>query len=337
MLISNCIARPAHDNLSPLGPSPLDGPSGGFPVQYLPLQVATPSRSSVQGSSANLTLPFIPGQPRGFSPLITYIYSDRPRGFELASSIASSIYHYWKDTENQQIRGPIESQRLPFSNFLHTVQPSTTPGAVLNPLKVGTGYCFLLQGIIDKTPASWPGHMAVRLLDISGLWRRKREIGTIMVDNFPLAAQNTTTSPSNSTALSGNKDGANELSASIPAEKRWLTCFSRVLLYCTRHSPSGALTDDPTFPPDPKPVTYYWPCGHGDDELTLTVFPAAHTVGLTWDSLVRSMLVWVNKAALEPYGASAPMAVIDRGVKVAVLRIHLGREGGSDSKDIETL
>ncbi|KAL8783254.1 MAG: hypothetical protein Q9213_004766 [Squamulea squamosa] len=312
--VSISFARPAPDDLTQPGPSPLDHPSGGFPAEYLRLLVQTPSRSSNQGSSTNLTLPFVPGQHRDFSPMITYVYSDRPRGFELASSIASNIYHYWKDIENEQIRGPIESRRLPFSNFLHTVQPR----------------------VIEKTPASWPGHVAVRLLDTSGLWRRKRMIGAIIVDNLPLAAQSSATAHFNSTTPSGTAVGGNGLSASIPTEKRWLTCFSRVLLYSTRHAPSGVLTDDPTFPPDPKPVSYYWPCGHGDDELTLTVFPAAYAGALTWDTLVRSMLVWVNKAALEPYGASAPMAVIDRGVKMAVLTIHLGRVGDRDAKEIET-
>ncbi|KAL8923499.1 MAG: hypothetical protein Q9172_003106 [Xanthocarpia lactea] len=367
-LIGIGFARPAENHLSQPGPSPLDLPSGGFPAEYLPIQVGPPSRSRTQDSSGNLTLPFVPGQHPEFSPRITYIYSNRPRGFELASSITTSIYHYWKDTANEQINRLIRSRHPPLPNFLHTVQPSSNPGAVLNPVKVGLGYCFLLQGVVEKTPASWPGHMVVRMVDSLGVPRRKMEIGVIRVDNMPEDAAyshptvsnivNTTGFaeaaplagglPAATTSISNPKDSKpsdiaindrNELSRPILIEKRWLSCFTKVLFYFTRHSPSDKFTDDPHHTPQSKPVVYYWRCGHGIDELTLMVFPAASRRGgsavLTWDGLVRGMLDWVTKAALEPEGHIHHEDVFDHGVKMAILKIRLDRDGGARSSGVE--
>ncbi|KAL8913501.1 MAG: hypothetical protein Q9171_001689 [Xanthocarpia ochracea] len=331
-LIGIGFARAAENHLSQPGPSPLDLPSGGFPAEYLPIQVGPPS----------------------------------PRGFELASSITTNIYHYWRDTANEQINRPITSRRPPLPNFLHTVQPSSNPGALLNPVKVGLGYCFLLQGIVVKTPASWPGHMVVRMVDSSGIPRRKIEIGVILVDNLPEDAAHprptlssifnttgfadvaplagglpaATTSDSNPKASKPSDvaiNDRNELSRPILIEKRWLSCFTKVLFYFTRHSPLDKFTDDSHYTPQSKTVVYYWRCGHGNDELTLMVFPAASRGGsatLTWDGLVRGMLDWVTRAALEPEGHIHHEAIFDQGVKMAILTIRLDREGGGRSNGV---
>ncbi|KAL8851454.1 MAG: hypothetical protein Q9221_003633 [Calogaya cf. arnoldii] len=310
-----------------------------------------PSLSSTVTNDKNLTLPIVPDQHRDFRPLITYIYSDRPKGFELASSLATTIYHYWKDTVNARIAGTITSRRLPFSQFLHTVQPSLNPGTVLNTVKVGLAYCFLLQGIIEKTPASWPGHMAVRILDTSGFGTQKREIGVILVGNNPddddgngEADAEPEPEPGNGTpeiltstpsTPSLSTPQQQQLSAPIPTEKRWLTCFAKVLFFFTRHSPKTKFTDDQHLAPSPTPVAYYWPCDpNHKDEMTVTVFPAASRV-LTWDTLVRSMLDWVNEAAMQPWGHLFSEEVMQDGVTMGSLTIKLGREGLQGEKQNE--
>lgn len=318
-----------------------------IPVRAVRLELSTDrfSQSSTQDISSNLTIPIIPTQHRDFRPLITYVYTDRPKGFELAASLAINIYTYWRDTANQRILGPISSRRPQFFDFLHTVEPRLTPGAVLNPVKVGLGYCFLLQGVIAKTPASWPGHMAVRMLDLSsGTDRQKVEIGVIIVDNSPPdeADANTISTPSNITDAtfkppSPSNDGgkSKELSAPIETEKRWLSCWTRVLFYFTRHAPSARFTDESHLAPSPKSVSYFWPCGNGKDEMTVTVFPTASRV-LLWDTLVKSMLDWVNKAATQPWGYIFSEEVSQEGVIMADLAIKLGKEGGGRADDVAT-
>ncbi|KAL8754931.1 MAG: hypothetical protein Q9199_003993 [Rusavskia elegans] len=179
--------------------------------------------------------------------------------------------------------------------------------------------------------------MAVRMLDLSsGTDRQKVEIGVIIVDNSPPdeADANTISTPSNITDAtskppSPSSDGGNgkELSAPIETEKRWLSCWTRVLFYFTRHAPSARFTDASHLAPSPKPVSYYWPCGNGKDEMTVTVFPAASGV-LLWGTLVRSMLDWVNKAATQPWGYIFSEEVAQEGVAMAALAIKLGRDGG---------
>ncbi len=194
------------------------------------------------------------------------------------------------------------------------------------------------------------------------------EIGVILVDNLPEDAAHplpTLSNPANTTGfaevapLAGELPAAtpsdsnpkaskpsdmamndrNELSRSILIEKRWLSCFTKVLFYFTRHSPLDKFTDDSQHTPQSKTVIYYWRCGHGSDELTLMVFPAASgrgsSVVLTWGGLVRGMLDWVTKAALEPEGQIHHEAVFDQGVKMAVLAIRLDREGGARSNGVE--
>ncbi|CAO1604823.1 hypothetical protein XANCAGTX0491_008363 [Xanthoria calcicola] len=302
------------------------------------------SQSSTQDlSSKNLKIPIVPSQHRDFRPLITYVYADRPKGFELAASLAINIYTYWKDTANQPMVRPTSSRRLPFSNFLHTVEPRLTPGAVLTPVEVGLAYCYLLQGVIEKTPASWPGHMGVRMQGLSaGPERQRVEIGVIIVENNPPgdADQNTSPTPLNTADATSKPPipanmNATELSALIETEKRWLTCWSKVFFFFTTHSPSARFTDDSHRAPSRTPVAYYWPCGNSKDEITVTVYPTASGV-LLWETIVRSMLDWVNKAALQPWGYIFSEEVIQEGRTMAALSIKLGRQGGGRADDVAT-
>ncbi|KAI4222149.1 MAG: hypothetical protein L6R36_006367 [Xanthoria steineri] len=339
-LVGICSARPAQSDLSQDDASLLNGPSNGFPVEYLPIRVETPSQSSTQDiSNTNLKIPIVPAQHRDFRPLITYVYEDRPKGFELAASLAINIYTYWKDVVNQRIVRPTSSRRLPFSNFLHTVEPRLTPGAVLTPVEVGLAYCYLLQGVIEKTPASWPGHMGVRMQDLSaGPERQKVEIGVIIVENNPAGDtdRNTSPTPSNTTSATSKPPiPANVNSASIETEKRWLACWSKVLFFFTTHSPSARFTDDSHRAPSSTPVAYYWPCGNAKDEMTVTLYPAASGV-LLWDTIVRSMLDWVNKAAMQPWGYIFSEEVIQEGRTMAALSIKLGRQGGGRADGVAT-
>ncbi|KAI4267525.1 MAG: hypothetical protein LQ337_008305 [Flavoplaca oasis] len=340
VLVSICSAKPTPEDLLQSGPSPSSSPSRGFPAEYLPLQIEEPFLSSTLTSTQNLTLPLDPQRHPTFLPLITYDYSDRPKGFELASSLATAIYDYWRDSANQQILGPITSRRLPYSQFLHTVQPTLYLGAALTPLKVGLAYCAVLSGVIQSTPASWPGHLSVRILDPRAGPQRK-DLGTIRVDNSPAAhndgvnananpkPQQAENSPMDSIPSPpvppANHNGRNQqLTLPIPLEKRWLTCYTMVLFFFTRHLATARFTDQPHLPPSPKPVQYFFPCGNNKDELTLRIFPSANKV-LVWDTLVRSMLDWVNKAAGGPWGYMLSEEVVQGGVLMGSLTIKLGR------------
>lgn len=50
-LVGICSARPAQNELSQRDPSLLNGPSGGFPAEYLPIQVEAPSYAHSGSSS----------------------------------------------------------------------------------------------------------------------------------------------------------------------------------------------------------------------------------------------------------------------------------------------
>ena len=205
------------------------------------------------------------------------------------------------------------------------------------------------------------------MVDSSGIPPQRMEIGVILVDNSPEDAAHPLPTLSNivnttestevaplagglpvATTSDGNPKASkpsniaindrNKLSRSILIEKRWLKCFTKVLFYFTRHSPLDKFTDDSHHTPQSRTVVYYWPCGHRNDELTLMVFPAASrggSSGLTWDGLVRGMLRWLTKAALEPDGHIHQEDVFNQGVKMATLTIRLDREGGARSSGFE--
>ncbi|KAL8995990.1 MAG: hypothetical protein Q9169_004406 [Polycauliona sp. 2 TL-2023] len=303
----------------------------GFNVKVQPRA----SLSSLQPSSINLTIPIDPNQHRDFRAIITYDYSDRPKGFELATSLGQQLYVYWRNTANQRIEAPISARGPPFFNFLHRVQPIFAPGAVLTPVQVGLAYCFLLQGAIEKTPASWPGHVSVRMQDLS-VEPTRLDIGVITVDNLPAppvgdvaanAANANTDANAKAIMTPTLATNITQLSAaSIDTEKRWLTCWSKVLFYFTRHSPSARFTDDPHLLPSRKTVAYYFPCGVGKDELVVQIFPSASR-RLVWDSLGRAMVEWVTKAATVPLGYVFAEEVVQGGVVMGLLSIKLGRQG----------
>ncbi|KAL8666101.1 MAG: hypothetical protein Q9168_007560, partial [Polycauliona sp. 1 TL-2023] len=315
-LVEVCSARPGPAHLVVPGPSILNAPSRGFPANYLPIQVQEPSYlhpalgsglkrsnkiyrlSSIETSnSANLTLPIVPDQNPDFRPLITYDFShDRPKGFDLAATLTSEIYTNWRDTANQRIVQPSVLRHRPFTDFLHTIEPTSNPDAVLNPLKLGLGYCLLLQGAIQNSER-WPGHISVRMLDVTIPDHQRVQLGIFRVDNSPAANNNAnaaiTPSPVNdnitiddaSPPTPGAPNNTSQLTgASTATEKRWLTCWAKVLFFFTRHPPSALFTDDPHLQPSDKPTSYYWPCGNGKDEMTVQIFPAANH-RLAWDAL----------------------------------------------------
>ena len=58
--------------------------------------------------------------------------------------------------------------------------------------------------------------------------------------------------------------------------------------------------------------------------MTLAIFPSANKV-LVWDTLVTSMLDWVNKAAGGPWGYMLSEEVVQGGVLMGSLTIKLGK------------
>ncbi|KAL9627055.1 MAG: hypothetical protein Q9204_006840 [Flavoplaca sp. TL-2023a] len=124
------------------------------------------------------------------------------------------------------------------------------------------------------------------------------------------------------TNVTGNNN--QQLTLPIPSEKRWLTCYTKVFFFFTRHLATARFTDQPHLPPSPKPVQYFFPCGNNKDEMTLKILPAASNV-LIWDTLVRSMLDWANKAAASPWGYMFSEEVVQGGVLMGSLTIKLGK------------
>ncbi|KAL8732811.1 MAG: hypothetical protein Q9181_003813 [Wetmoreana brouardii] len=327
--IGFCSARPAQADLFQPGSGLLDGPSMGFPAQYLPFAPVTPSRSDTPDEPGNLTLPInIHNQP-DFKPTFVFGFYDAPNGFVLVTSIAFQIYFYWRDTANLRIRNKVNSRTQPFSNFLHIIQPSSDRTAVLTPLKIGLGYCFMLQNV--QTQQIWPGHIRESIYDESGTGtgRQRVLLGTINIDNSPLRGPDTAaaTSPAvtDGPKPDGSADDSNNLPMSVAAEKRWIDCFTRVLFSFLHYPAPGKVTDEPLYAPRSDPITYHYTF-HGDAHFDFTVYPAGNAGGrhaLTWDTVVRSMVSLVTTAARFPFGHTHIEVIKDAGVEIAGLRLTI--------------
>lgn len=91
------------------------------------------------------------------------------------------------------------------------------------------------------------------------------------------------------------------------------------------------VTNDPSMYSKPTWTTYYFSCG-GGDRFDLTIYPDANADRqwrLSWDRLVRAMLVWVNSVAVEgDLRYLRPEVVKQGGIKQAVMSIVTGWDGG---------
>ncbi|KAI4191393.1 MAG: hypothetical protein LQ346_004769 [Caloplaca aetnensis] len=304
--ISVCLARPAEHELVQSGSLDSVDPLLGFPTEYLPI-TSTPSLNPTEDiSSYNLTLPINPDQHPDFRVEVEFSDRDRdrPRGIELVSSLATSIYDSWQDTANLRIQNPYNERQQPFSRFYYQIRASNLPGTSLTPLKVGLATCEILALVL--THPWWPGQIRATLNDASEFRSHQiLNIGTIKIENFPTPYP-ATAAPMNPTDISNPVDSSSSSSNSltIPSivERRWLICFTRAFLYFVSHPVSGIVTDDPRLSPKPTRATYHFPCGLGNDQFDLTIDPAANKQSqwrLSWDRLIRAMLVWVNLVATQ--------------------------------------
>ncbi|KAL8699332.1 MAG: hypothetical protein Q9201_006061 [Fulgogasparrea decipioides] len=230
------------------------------------------------------------------------------------------------------IRSEISSRPQPFSNFLHIIQPSSDASAVLTPLKVGLGYCFMLQKV--QSQQAWPGHIRESIYDDggAGTGRQKVLLATINLDNSPLRGPNTavTTSPTvtDGPKPDGSAEDSDNLSMSVAEEKRWIYCFTRVLFSFLHYPAPGKVTDEPLYAPQSEPITYHYTF-EGDSHLDFTVYPAGNAEGrhaLTWDMVVRSMVSLVTTGARSPSGHMHIEIVKDAGVEIARLKLVIAAD-----------
>ncbi|KAL8760105.1 MAG: hypothetical protein Q9184_003426 [Pyrenodesmia sp. 2 TL-2023] len=293
----------------------------GFPAHYLPI-VATPSLNSAIGvNSSNLTLPINPDRHRSFNAEVDFSHRDAPRGIELVSSLATSIYDSWKNTTNLRITSPYSKRRPPFE---YRITPSDLPGTSLTPLKVGLATSEILRRVLLNL--WWPGLILAKMTDASELHHQQSlHIGSIRIEYvapYSIAAN------TKSTATSKPVD---DRGLTIPSsvERRWLTCFTIVLFFLVKHSVEGMVTEDPILSPQPTRTTYTFHCGNELDHFDLTIDPAANKQSrrpLSWDWLIRAMLVWVIEVATQgEHEYNKQYIVTEGGIRQAALSIYVSQ------------
>ncbi|KAL8686797.1 MAG: hypothetical protein Q9224_005333 [Gallowayella concinna] len=307
-----------------------EAPVSDTSAQTAALNGLITTNSSEKSEKGNLTLPIIPILHPDFSVDVSYDDRNRPKGVELVSSLATSIFLSWRDTANQRIATPISDHPRPFPRFHYTIQPSTVLGADLTPLKVGLATCHMLSGVLRRDP--WPGRINARITDSTILPRRQSvAIGYMEVANSPLPGlinddAAAVIAPANNSRSTIHID---RTGLSIPSivEKRWLVCFTRFILFAFQHPASGSVTDDPVMSPEPLKYTYKSPCGPGRDELIITMYPEANAHSawrLSWVRLVSAMLVWIVEVATQGEHRYLEQKVIkEGGVLQAILSISV--------------
>ncbi|KAI4251197.1 MAG: hypothetical protein LQ352_005000 [Teloschistes flavicans] len=279
----------------------------GFPLDLSSL--GSPSISS-SDTSGNLVLPIRPEDHK--KDIDFELWQDprnAPRGVELVTSIAYSIYSYWKDTANLPIRGKIDGRRLPYSDFEYIVEPLNLQSGVakLTPLKLGIVSCYILHNILPLP--IWPGTLRAEIWDSTEQSQRALAVGKMTIKNSPLRA-------------STNSDPSTNLTVSIPPsqERPWLACWMTFFNFVMAKPNSGTVTIRGGW-------TY--PCRYGY-QFSLNVYPSATGTGpdrLIYDHLAITMLTWVDRVSKSESAFLWSQGVKVRGVEVARVSIIQPRSG----------
>ncbi|KAI4233155.1 MAG: hypothetical protein L6R40_007156 [Gallowayella cf. fulva] len=290
--------------------------------------------SSANSEKVNLTLPIIPAEHPDFDVEMTYNERYMLTGVELVSSLATSIAESWRDTANQKIESRITERQRPFVGYQYIIQPSRTLGADLTPLKVGLAKCHILQDIFSRT--RWPEFMVAKITGSTIVpYHRSVDIGYVKVQYSPLSGPADATAVAAATAYTTSTKSGNPaasidskgLSIPIMVEKRWLICFTQFLLFVVQHPASGSVTDEPTMSAKQEKHTYQIACGQWQDRFDITIYPEANAQsawGLSWDRLMRAMLVWIADVATKgQYRYLQPEVVKEGGIRQATLSIRI--------------
>lgn len=235
-----------------------------------------------------------------------------PQGVELITSIAYSIYSYWKDTANLPIRGKIDGRRLPFSDFEYIVEPLNLQSgfAELTPLKLGVVSCYILHNILPLP--TWPGTIRAEIWDSTAQSQRALAVGMMTIKNLP------------SRASTNSDPGTTNLTVSIPRsqEKPWLACWTTFFNFVMAQPNSGSVMEK-------LHGDWRYDCGRGY-RFAIKVYPSAARVGpdrLIWDQLATTMLAWVDKVSSAGGAYLWPQSVKVRGVEVVNISIIRPRSG----------
>lgn len=333
-----CSAIPAttrNDSSQLMDPN---SPLQGFPADYSPLELSLSEYEtyirleSDRGEStsrwSSLATNFLRGLSKPLNPdprwnleqEIVYGDQNAPQGAELIASLATNIYDLWKDTANRPITRRIEAWKLPFANIRWVIDPTTAPGALLNPLKLGVVSLWVMRGVLERQ--AWPGYIHVRIWDSDPNSNTLTlEVGSLDILNIigsPPFLSSSNTSISQTTQPSPNGENRASDSPSSPdslllhpindiklnnslsavqsgvknVENRWLRCYSSWYWYAIAHFYSDACGNAPGFEiPEKSRSMRAFPCGHPkgmkvpyrnrNDRLKLWVYPAARPGGST--------------------------------------------------------
>ena len=331
-ILSICAARPVQDE----APASLE--SGSPSLGFLPRDLPSAAAAIPLSSAGNLTFPLNPQDEHGIG---TRYSTDSRRGFppkggELVMSLAIEIYWYWRDTSNVPIEHQISRYgEAPFRNFVYIIAPATNPRAILNPYKVGIGYCWTLINVLMHGSA-WPSHITNYIYNrLDG-----RTVGTLSVENrgragdsgssvapnskqlerifWPNSTFNSISLPGHSSVLKGTNYAT--------VERRWFGCLASMLMLIIVQPMNNLVTE--MLQPGRHGVTFHYACtlqGTSTtkrDMIHITVYAAAASKRLTWKVLVEELLLFGSGVALgNPYESSG--AVKDGDTLLAVIKFEL--------------
>ncbi|KAL9009238.1 MAG: hypothetical protein Q9173_005717 [Seirophora scorigena] len=246
----------------------------------------------------NLTLPISPASHVDFGTEVLFNGGNPPRGIDLVSSLATTIYKAWQDTANLRISNPFDGVQQPFNQLYYQVRPSNLRGTSLTPLKLGLATCQVLHLVVSQP--RWPGVIRATMVDTSELHSHRKLVdGSMTITNLSPHS----VAPATITADKSKPADSSGLTIPSLVESRWFLCFTQVLFFMVQHPVSAMVTDDPRLSPKPTTIRYRFFCGLGHDRLDLTIDPAANKESqwrLSWDRLIGEMLAWVNEVAFGP-------------------------------------
>ncbi|KAL9603586.1 MAG: hypothetical protein Q9219_001089 [cf. Caloplaca sp. 3 TL-2023] len=302
-----------------------------------------------EGPPINLKLPLNPPTHELLKPRVQYTWSLDPAEVgEIVMSLSTSIYYMWLDIHNEPITQRKEERRIPFPNFVYTVNPGSVTDQPLTPFKLGIAYCWTVEFVFTNVQGkTWPGIIYARILSQYAAW-----IGDFKIRNLPQTASsagsvsqkprlehtelekafsaNGTFSTVSQADLSP-ADRNSALAASDEYQSRWFRCLFRTLLYVYEKHSQDNVAD--TLPPpsrEPNPNRYNFACSTDEsqgDEMIIYMYPSAARPEnrMSWNVLAKTMLIYGTRVAEDKDGwGTKQIALTRQGVTIGAVAVQLG-------------
>ncbi|KAI4231025.1 MAG: hypothetical protein L6R40_007863 [Gallowayella cf. fulva] len=255
-----------------------------------------------------------------------------PNGAALIASMATEMYNFWIDTEDDPVKLPVVIRRQPFPNFKWTMTPKLRHRAVLRPVQAGIINVYMWAHAMRQP--TWPGHIHCSIWEHDGPVKYGLELGSLDIENFadvpsPSADKKLEAGAAADKAQANSSSNTAVSPIPVEFETRWLQCFAQFWFGKIIHQWYAENVGE-EWPIGPTGILERsYDCGTAShaDKFTIRLYPDSGVYSphpMTWDALAKGMMDWINQVALKEHNPyNLPYYIVDSSGTYAMLDIEL--------------